>query len=203
MSNMKRTDQKWKLPSKKPWSMSSIMASFRQLLYDRHFQIQKNQLDPKVREALEWLISQGLRTEPKRAQEAVNVESKQMLSLIAELATSLWRARRKLAHGSGDGNKAVSRHIEAAFDTLAAAKIEVKDHTGEKYVTGMALKVIAIQPNPAIRTNIITETIKPTIRYKDLLIQRGEVAVETPAADSSVQKSDDSSKSQRKGDEGE
>lgn len=199
---MKRTDQKWKLPSKKPWSMSSIMASFRQLLYDRHFQIQKNQLDPKVREALEWLISQGLKTEPRKGQELVNAETKQMLNLIANLTTSLWRVRRKLAQGSGDGNKAVSRHIDAAFDALTTAKVEVKDYTGEKYVPGMALKAI-FQPNPSLKSEIIAETIKPTICYKDKLLQQGEVVVEEPAADSSVQKSDDSSKGQRKGDEGE
>jgi hypothetical protein len=187
MSSIGKGNRQSKVSLRKQWNMSEVMNSFRQFLYNKRFQIQRNQLDPKVQEALVWLISQGLTIDSKRAREPVNADTKQMYNLIANIVTSLWRARRKLAQVSGDANKAASRHIDAAFDALAAAKVEVKDHTGEKYVTGMALKVIAIQPNPSLRTDIITETIKPTIRYKDLLIQRGEVAVETPANEATPQ----------------
>jgi hypothetical protein len=188
MSNMKKNDQKWELPSKKPWSLNSIMVSLNQLLYDKHYRIHKNHLDPKVQKAIVWLVSQGLTAEPRRAREPLNADTKQMYNLIANIVTSLWRVRRKLAQGSEDGaNKIISKHIESAFDTLATAKVKVKDHTGEKYVSGMSLKVVAFQPNPELKFEKITETIKPTIIYKDLLLQRGEVIVETPGNEATSQ----------------
>jgi hypothetical protein len=176
----------------KQWNMSQVMSSIRQFLYDRKFRIQRNQLDPKVQEALVWLISQGLTAEPRKAKDTVNADTKQTLKLLAEIVTSLWRVRRKLAQGSEDGaNKIISRHIESAFDTLTAAKVELKDHTGEKYVSGMSLKVVAFQPNPELKFEKITETIKPTIIYRGILLQNGEVIVEKPDNQPARQEFDD------------
>ena len=63
---------------------------------------------------------------------------------------------------------------------LSSAKVELRDYDKEKYVDGMALKVIAFQPSSSCHVKTIIETIKPSIFYNDKLIQIGEVIVATP-----------------------
>lgn len=111
-------------------------------------------------------------------------EIHKLVSLVADIATGIWRTRSKLSAVDIDSLPAevikAHRHIGFMWDALSSAKIEVQDHTNEKYVAGLALKVIAFQPSPSVHVEIITETIKPSIFYNDRLIQMGEVIVETP-----------------------
>lgn len=111
-------------------------------------------------------------------------EVKSFQKLIADIATAVWRMRDKFKKVNIDDlpdeiTKA-NRHLESIWDTLKSAKVEIRGHTNEKYVPGMALKVIAFQPTSSVQTEKIAETIKPSVFYKDILIQVGEVIVATP-----------------------
>jgi hypothetical protein len=109
---------------------------------------------------------------------------KELLSLLTDVTTGLWRLKRKMAPpGQTEAPaelKRLYRYVESAWDTLASGKVEVRDPTGERYVDGMALKVIAFQPTEGTVEETIAETIKPSIFYRDQLVQRGEVIVATP-----------------------
>ena len=72
------------------------------------------------------------------------------------------------------------RHIQAAWDALAAGDIEIQDPTGQRYVPGMAVNPITFQPMEGVGTEVIHETIKPSVFYKDTLIQRADVIVARP-----------------------
>ena len=97
---------------------------------------------------------------------------------------SIWRTKKKFSSVNieelPDEIKKAYRHVESTWDALSSAKIKVRDHTNEKYVAGMALKIIAFQPSSSVHIQMITETIKPSIFYSGKLIQMGEVIVETP-----------------------
>ena len=114
----------------------------------------------------------------------LSVETKDLLLLIASVATGLWRVRRRMAPEEGEELSSrmqkAWRHVQSTWDALTAGKVIVRDHTGEPYVTGMALKVIAFEPTAGVQCETIVETIKPSIFYDDNLIQRGEVIVATP-----------------------
>jgi hypothetical protein len=56
----------------------------------------------------------------------------------------------------------------------------VKNHTGDAYDTGMALRVIAFEPTAELAQEQIIETIKPTIYYNGKIARMGEVIVGTP-----------------------
>lgn len=102
--------------------------------------------------------------------------------LIVQLATNLWRINNKL-QGADESDKtlrSIRRHTESALDTLAGGQVEIKDHTNEKYIPGMALDVLAFQPDLSVQDEIISETIKPSVYYQDKLVQRGEVVVLMP-----------------------
>lgn len=107
-----------------------------------------------------------------------------LVALVADIATGIWRIKNKFLRVDTDELpdeiKKAKRHVESTWDALTSAKVEVRDHTNEKYVAGMALNVIAFQPSSSVRAEMISETIKPSIFYGGKLIQRGDVIVETP-----------------------
>ena len=115
---------------------------------------------------------------------SVGDEIQHLYRLIAHVATGLWRIRRKMvSEGAADlpaEMAAACRHLEATMDVLKDGKVEIRDHANEKYVTGMALKVVAFQPTPGIQFEMIAETIRPSVFYRGALIQRAEVIVATP-----------------------
>jgi len=109
---------------------------------------------------------------------------KTLLRSMALIATSIWRIRTKLGNGYETNlpseMRHLPRHIQSAWDALAAAGIEIQDYKGQRYVPGMAVAPISFQPMEGISFEIIQETIKPSIYYKDSLIQRADVIVAQP-----------------------
>jgi hypothetical protein len=107
-------------------------------------------------------------------------------SLISDLATGIWRIKRRIDRESRDQDsdewRGIYRHMEATCDLLEKHRIEVKDDIGHKYVVGMAAQVLAFQPSADVDQETIIETVRPSVYYKDILIQRGEVIVATPMA---------------------
>jgi hypothetical protein len=108
----------------------------------------------------------------------------ELLLLIADIGTGLWRIQRRLTSSSaeswGGDVKRLTRDLEATLDALRQGGIEIKDHTGEKYDTGMALRVITFQPVAELSCEKVIETIRPTIYYKDRIVRMGEVIVGKP-----------------------
>jgi len=128
-----------------------------------------------------------------RGSEPLTFDASNLLRAMAQSATGLWRARRKLLTGRDDSSPyasaapqaadllaGVARHIESAWDALLAAGVEVRDDTGKPYVSGMSLHVIAFQPTPGARSETVAETVKPSIFYLGHLIQPGEVVGAIP-----------------------
>jgi hypothetical protein len=114
----------------------------------------------------------------------LDCELPKLIALLADIATGIWRIKNKFSDVDINGlpaeMKKAYRHIESTWDALVSAKIKIRGHDNEKYVAGMALNVIAFQPSSSVHTEIITETIKPSIFYNGQLIQMGDVIVETP-----------------------
>lgn len=105
---------------------------------------------------------------------------------LADIATHTWRARNKMIDTSTgevrEEMKRVYRHIEAIFQTIQDLEVEVKDHTGTRFDYGLPLKVVATQATEGLGTEMVVETIKPTVFWKNQMIQMGEVVVATPVA---------------------
>lgn len=103
----------------------------------------------------------------------------------SELGTRLWRAERQLHRliesqsEAGAGLERMARRFEEIMETLEEYDIEILDHTGEKYDAGLSLKVLQFEPQNGISHEVITETVKPSLRLKGVLVS-GEVIVATP-----------------------
>lgn len=114
---------------------------------------------------------------------AESTVEKEYRSLLADLATGLWRLRyRMLKPGSEDpieGMEKPYRYLESAWSTLTRAKVEIQDHIGKPYYPGMA-RAIAFEPKSGYTREMVIETLRPTIYLKGKSIQVGQVIVATP-----------------------
>lgn len=112
-------------------------------------------------------------------------------SALADVAVGLWRLREKMVQPGSDlpqpDMQRAFRAFESTWSALQSAGIRVQAHTGEKYVAGMVLSVLAFQPTPGLQVETIIETLKPSIYFHNTLIQLGEVIVGTPERDEAAQ----------------
>lgn len=93
---------------------------------------------------------------------------------LADVATCLWRLRARPADPD--------RELDAAFDALAGAGIEVRDHDGDPYDPGQAVRAVRFEPDAGADHDRVVETIRPTVYRGGEVIQPGEVVVATPAS---------------------
>jgi len=114
----------------------------------------------------------------------ISIDGTQFRSFLAEVATNAWKGQLRLASWPGDEllaeRKRLERNLESILVGLESFGVRVKDHTGEAYDYGQALKVVAAQPQDGIEREVVTETIRPTVYWREHIIQRGEVVIATP-----------------------
>jgi hypothetical protein len=102
--------------------------------------------------------------------------------LLADLATGLWRLRRRLLELSA-GNETLRRPLrdaEQLLERLREDGVEVQDHTGTPYDATLSLTVAAFEPTPCLERESVLETLKPTVYHRGHRIQIGEVIVGLP-----------------------
>lgn len=109
-----------------------------------------------------------------------------ILQTLVSIATNAWRAKTKMVDSMTgevrEDMKRVDRHIEAIYRNLTEVGIVIRDHTGETYDEGQPMKVIASKPTLGLQKKRISETLLPSIFWRDRLIQNGEIEIATPTA---------------------
>ena len=112
----------------------------------------------------------------------------ELTKLLADVATGLWRLRLKMlpdgARQPSEENRRSYKQLESILDVLAQAGVQIRDHTGEAVPRGgiYTLRALAYEPTAGLAREQVIETLKPTIAFKDRVIQTGEVIVGTPVA---------------------
>ncbi len=103
---------------------------------------------------------------------------------IKKIANNVWKLRNKMLDEDGNPKThfdRVYRFVEALDDALKEIDVSIKSHDGETYDTGMAVNVVAWEKREGATREEIIETIKPTIRLGDRLLQWADVIAVTPA----------------------
>lgn len=107
-----------------------------------------------------------------------------LMPALSALATHVWRAKNKLVEPETgqprEEAKRVYRHIEGALETFAQIGLTLNDWMNQPYDAGLPLKVLSFQPTPGIQRDTVLEVVKPTVIWKDTLLQLGEVVVGVP-----------------------
>ena len=143
------------------------------------FPDEKQLIDKLLR--LQKAMASTTGNEPREVQYHVPTE---IVKGMAAVATNVWKAKMKMIDPvSGDVRdemKRVYRHIEGVLESFHEMGMEVKDHTGNAFDYGLPLKVITTQPTQGITRETVSETIRPTVYWKQQIIQMGEVIIATP-----------------------
>lgn len=104
-------------------------------------------------------------------------------SSLSALATHVWRAKGKLVDEAGvprDETRRAFRHIESAFEAFAQMGLTMNDWIGQPYDPGLPVKVLTFQPTPDVTRDTVVEAVRPTVIWRDQLLQLGEVIVGIP-----------------------
>ena len=100
---------------------------------------------------------------------------------LAEAATNLWRARRKLAQGNQENQgRQAARYLRTCSDALAAAGLTVQDHDGEPFHAGRSVEVLLYSDDPDVTAETVLETVRPAVYHHDRRIQSAQVIVAVP-----------------------
>lgn len=102
---------------------------------------------------------------------------------LAEAATNLWRAQRRLARLAEEDSreaKRVGRYLQATQRALDEAGLLIQDHDGAEFHPGLSLEVLMMQPDPALANEIVRETVRPSVYLAGRRIQMGQVIVGCP-----------------------
>jgi hypothetical protein len=99
---------------------------------------------------------------------------------LADAATNLWRARKRLVREESRGARQVGRYLLASQEALDAAGVVVQDHDGDDYHPGLSLEVLVFQDEPELKTEKVLETVRPSVYLGDQRIQMGQVIVGCP-----------------------
>lgn len=105
---------------------------------------------------------------------------------LSELATIAFRLRvRTFEPGTNQTRgemKGIVRQVEALFDLLASAGVEIVDHTGQTTPTTGAFqqRILALERVPGLTCETVIETVKPTVRCRGRVLQVGEVILGAP-----------------------
>ncbi|MDA8118249.1 MAG: hypothetical protein M0000_12870 [Actinomycetota bacterium] len=160
-------------------------GALNQLTYPKAIRIQQPTDSPDNLERLEMAL------QARAAQQAPHLEpptaaDEDLLRIVALAGVGLWRIRQKLVRPGTDepidGAQRALRHVQALWDGLAEAGVKILDHTGEVLPEGRAysISVLGFQPTAGATREVVLETIKPTVYYRDKMVQIGEVIVATP-----------------------
>jgi hypothetical protein len=103
---------------------------------------------------------------------------------ISALATQIWRTKIKMLDPvSGEPreeSKRVYRHVESSLEALTQMGVTLNDWLGQPYDPGLPVKVLTFQPTDEVTRDTIVEAVKPTVIWRDQLLQLGEVVVGIP-----------------------
>lgn len=165
---------------------STFGAALRQWLQPAEFRIDHPALPAQAWGAVEQWAQQLARqpVEPRGDPPGHEAGQRERVRFLADLATGLWRLRKRMLEPGTDRPKEAYRreysHLESVWDLLAGAGVKVIDHTGRPFDPGQRLEVAGQITTPGLLRPRVQETVRPTVYVDDEHVQCGVVLVENP-----------------------
>lgn len=128
-------------------------------------------------------IQQAMVAESKGGGEVRHPVPENVVKGMADIATHVWKARsRMIDPTSGEVREEMKRvhgDIQRIDRCLADLGVVIEDQTAKPFDYGLPWKVVATKPVPGLTKEIVTETLRPTIRWNQTIIQHAEVEIGT------------------------
>lgn len=77
--------------------------------------------------------------------------------------------------------KKVGNSLESIKETLGGIGIKIIDRMGEPFNTGLPEQVVTEETRDSISNDRIIRTIRPTLMWHQIMVQRGEIDIAVPA----------------------
>ncbi|MFE5845147.1 hypothetical protein ACFQ7N_26380 [Streptomyces niveus] len=164
--------------------LSRLREDLQQRRHHRAFRIAPLPSDEPSREELARLLASvaASATDPGVEQQAP-AESPLKEKALAEAATNLWRAQRRLTRQGEEAStrsRQTGRYLRSCREALDDAGLLVQEHEGDAFHAGRSLEALAFEDDPSLEADTVRETIRPTIYLHGRRIQMGQVIVGCP-----------------------
>lgn len=109
--------------------------------------------------------------------------TEELLPFLVAYAREAWRLRERLQSYKtqlpAEAAAALERSTARLLDLGSRYGLDIVDLTGERYLDGLNVHVLAYQERTDIPegAQVIGETVQPAVRYKGQLLHPGEVIV--------------------------
>lgn len=103
--------------------------------------------------------------------------------LLAEVATGLWRLRRRLSDGVEPTPEALAgaaRQVRRILDALSEADVRIDDHCGVAFDPGLAIDVVSYQETAGLDREVVIDAERPSVYRGAATLQRARVIVGVP-----------------------
>lgn len=127
--------------------------------------------------------------EPEPNKSAASSETRIVLdgSFFTDMGFATWKLHQRMFEAdtgeAKDEFRQLARHVGTIRDRLSDLGLQIQDHTGNPYDSGLSLEVLAFQPTDGIASEVVLETIRPSLYLREHRILRGQVIVATPKGD--------------------
>ncbi|MFD3920901.1 hypothetical protein [Streptomyces sp. NPDC058595] len=175
--------------------LSRLREDLRQRRHHRAFRIAPLPWDEPSREELERLLAsvaaavaapaEAVETAVDTAGQPPAAEDPLDEKALADAATNLWRAQRRLTRqgeAASSRSRQTGRYLRSCREALDDAGLLVQEHEGDAFHTGRSLEALTFEEDPSLTAETVLETIRPTIYLHGRRIQMGQVIVGCPPA---------------------
>ncbi|QHY97028.1 hypothetical protein SSPS47_18140 [Streptomyces sp. S4.7] len=172
--------------------LSRLREDLRQRRHHRAFRIAPLPWDEPSREELERLLATVAASvatagtaAPDTAVQPPPAEDPLDAKALADAATNLWRAQRRLTRqgeAASSRSRQTGRYLRSCREALDDAGLLVQEHEGDAFHTGRSLEALTFQEDASLTAETVLETIRPTIYLHGRRIQMGQVIVGCPPA---------------------
>ncbi|MGI5151988.1 hypothetical protein ACQEVC_37440 [Plantactinospora sp. CA-294935] len=165
--------------------LNRLREELRQRRHHREFRISPPMWTERQRARLEDLLTAVRDAKPdEKPDEVETPPAGPDEGALATAVTNLWRAQRKLTavgERTSPRDRQAGRYLRTCSEALTDAGLVVQDHDGDAFNAGRELEVLVYQEDPALTTEIVIETVRPSVYLHGRLVQVGQVIVGTPA----------------------
>lgn len=190
---MKR--RKSKTNNRKSAKKQAIAGKLRQLCYPPEFRIPEVPEETFPEERIDEFRDQeaAQAQSPAVRHAPAGHSSADTLPALLEIATCLWYLKTKHFGRKWNDQEAMDDdpkvrrslgRMNKSQDKLRELGVEIEDPTGNRYPQGgeASMRPIDLLPTPGISFDVVSETMKPMIFWREKLVQRAEVFVSVPIA---------------------
>lgn len=164
----------------------ALLAGLRQQMFPRELRIPPPAWTSELLDALRGIASGGSESDGAGPSTDEGPREEERMAFLADLGTGLWRLRQKLIDPESgqppEELRRAFRHLESVWDALSQQGVRIQDHTGDPVPERGAygLEALAYEETPGVTRDTVVETVRPSIFYRDRMIQMGQVIVAAP-----------------------